>query len=529
MVMIGSVNGFDDHLVIINLTKPTYPTEIIPLTQTTTGGKPGTRIVDIAFDPLTRDLYGVDIIDFKLVKISLSSGVIRDDLYPISNEKANIAALFFDVFGNLYGYGAIGSGGTEFGMYRINKNSGQLDFATVGPSTGGVDGCSCPFNISMQKTVYPKVAFQCTDVFYTFRIANGSQSRQADIIVEDRLPDGFIIEEIVQNPFGGTILSGVGTNYLLIEDLEIPSGQDSIVLRVNVGTKPPGTYGNLAHLKNLPENLGLSRLSDNPETLRFSAGDSTYVTIMPPVFSFEEIDGICQGDTIQLKASLPGAEYLWQDGSTDSSILVTTPGTYSVTATTDCDVYMASTTIDEQTIQVTFDSEVLSITLGDAVVLEPVINNSGDELNFSWIDPIENSLSCLTCENPFAQPVSSSNYVVHVTNEYGCRSQAEISLEVKVNRDVYTANIFSPNNDGLNDFFYLQSPGTIDIEYFRIFDRWGNQLFESINSVTNMPDAGWNGLYKNENAIAGVYTWAASIKFLDGVQTDLSGSVTIIR
>ncbi len=529
MVMIGALNNTDVHLVVINLTNPAYPTEIIPLTQGSTGGIPGTRIVDIAFDPLTRNLYGVDIINYRLVKINLSSGVIQDNLYPISDVHANIAALFFDAFGNLFGYGATGSGGSNFGMFRINKVSGQLTFATFGPSTGGVDGCSCPFNISMQKTVSPEATTPCSDVFYVFHIANGSQSRQVDIGLEDFLPNGFVIEEIVYNPYSSRIVEGIGSNHLLIDQLEIPSGQDSIVIRVNVGNNAPGTYGNLAHLNNLPENLGISRLSDNPQTLRNDAHDSTYVTIEPPVFSFEEVDGICAGDSIILKASLAGASYLWQDGSMDSFLLVVSPGMYSVTATTACDTYTATTTIREHSISIEFLPQKIEVALGDMIVLEPVINNSGMELIYDWQAPQENLLSCLDCENPSVRPLINSQYELNVTNEYGCSALSTLSIQVIINRDIYMANIFSPNNDGVNDFFFVQSPGSFNIKYFQIFDRWGNKVYESNDSLSNIPSEGWDGTSKGKIMDKGVYLWTAVIEFLDGLETQHSGSVTLIR
>jgi gliding motility-associated-like protein len=381
----------------------------------------------------------------------------------------------------------------------------------------------------MQKTVSPEVTTPCSDVLYVFHIANGSQSRQIDIELEDFLPDGFVIEEIVYNPFMSRVVEGVGSNHLLIDQIEIPSGQDSIVIRVNVGNNPPGTYGNLAHLNNLPENLGVSRLSDNPQTLRNDAHDSTYVTIEPPVFSFEEVDGICAGDSIVLKASLPGADYLWQDGSTDSFLLVVSPGLYSVTATTACDTYMASTAIEEESISVDFVPQSIEVSLGDIIVLEPVINNSGMELVFDWKAPDENSLSCLDCENPSVRPLTNTQYDLRVINEYGCEALSTLNVNVIINRDVYVANIFSPNNDNVNDFFYIQSAGSLNIKYFRIYDRGGNKVYESNDSLSNNPSAGWDGYFKGKIMDNGVYVWTAVIEFLDGPETQHSGSVTLVR
>jgi gliding motility-associated-like protein len=93
---------------------------------------------------------------------------------------------------------------------------------------------------------------------------------------------------------------------------------------------------------------------------------------------------------------------------------------------------------------------------------------------------------------------------------------------------VYAPNIFSPNGDGTNDIFGLESPDFGRILALNVYDRWGNLVFQTKNTLFQDP-AGWDGLYQNQTMPAGVYVWLASIEFVDGQQQFFSGDVTLVR
>ncbi|MCB9230088.1 MAG: gliding motility-associated C-terminal domain-containing protein [Bacteroidia bacterium] len=89
---------------------------------------------------------------------------------------------------------------------------------------------------------------------------------------------------------------------------------------------------------------------------------------------------------------------------------------------------------------------------------------------------------------------------------------------------LYFPNAFTPNNDGINDEFYL--PGLF-VETFdlQIFDRWGKLIFESRN-----PTSGWKGTFKNgQNCPEGVYMYTLNAKGYEGTELHRAGSVTLIR
>lgn len=142
------------------------------------------------------------------------------------------------------------------------------------------------------------------------------------------------------------------------------------------------------------------------------------------------------------------------------------------------------------------------------------------------------SVSCLTldCMSITVSPTETTTYVVTVTDNNGCIATDDIAVKVKNVRNVYFANVFSPNRDGNNDFFQaVTGPGVDLILSFSIFDRWGNKVFEKLNY---MPDPagsdGWDGTFQGRPLDPSVFVYHAKALFIDGKVIDYSGSVTLL-
>jgi gliding motility-associated-like protein len=86
-------------------------------------------------------------------------------------------------------------------------------------------------------------------------------------------------------------------------------------------------------------------------------------------------------------------------------------------------------------------------------------------------------------------------------------------------------NIFTPNGDGSNDFFFLRSAGIKEV-YCEIWDRWGLKMAEFSG-----PENGWNGwnMYTNKPCSDGTYFYIASVTNIAGVQKSLRGFITLVR
>ena len=90
-------------------------------------------------------------------------------------------------------------------------------------------------------------------------------------------------------------------------------------------------------------------------------------------------------------------------------------------------------------------------------------------------------------------------------------------------RPVFVADAFTPNGDGVNDVLHVKAKGVKEIS-FKIFDRWGNLVFES----TSLDD-GWDGTYRGKDANAGVYVYIVETKKINNEIEIVKGDVTLVR
>lgn len=521
LVLLG--NG-GDVVSTVNLDSGNF--EITNTSLSTTSGR-NVFCTDIAFDPLSGKIYGFDAIQQRLVTIDLSINVIDDETYPTTNAADGIGALFFDSFGGLWGYGNSPNEQDARNLYQINIETGSVVIRENGPPSPGKDGCSCPYNVQMQKTVTPTIAVSCSEVSYQFLIANLSGNTQTGIDFLDELPMGMTITEITENPYTGNVVSGVGTNELRIEDMVITPGIDSIVVKVFLENDLEGIYKNQAKLSGLPVRFGGETLSDDPLTL--IRPDSTALMVEPLTVNFNNSElPLCLGESLLLEPISNGADFTWSTGATSSAILITEPGSYSVTVTNDCEM-----SVDE--ILVTQESQVLNIgddvtiALGEELTLRPQYFGFNNPV-FSWsADQLAIEL-CADCPQPIVRPLFTTVYKLELQDSLAlCNLQDSMVVTVTKDREVFAPNAFSPNGDGWNDFFTLYSKGPVIIKRLEIFNRWGDLVFIREGMDTNNEPLGWNGFFKNERMNTGVYVWQAELEFLDGVMERKFGDVLLIR
>ena len=132
-----------------------------------------------------------------------------------------------------------------------------------------------------------------------------------------------------------------------------------------------------------------------------------------------------------------------------------------------------------------------------------------------------------------ALPIDDGYYNLIIEDEFGCI--AEDSIFVWINKEyderIFIPNAFSPNDDGVNDKFYIFSkPNTVNqINVFQIFSRWGEMVFECQDCFPNDPNFGWEGYLDGRSMNPGVFTWLAQIEFADGETRLFNGDVTLIK
>lgn len=168
----------------------------------------------------------------------------------------------------------------------------------------------------------------------------------------------------------------------------------------------------------------------------------------------------------------------------------------------------------------------LTIELADNIQLNPTVIESVEIA--SW--RIDSSLSCYDCINPIASPTNPTTYSVIVSSIDNCTAVDSVSVRILKIRDVYVPNAFSPNQDGVNDILLINAgPEVNNIQSFRIFSRWGEQVFIRENFRPNEIANGWDGRLANELLDSGVFIWQAIIDFIDGETLIYTGDVALIR
>lgn len=168
-----------------------------------------------------------------------------------------------------------------------------------------------------------------------------------------------------------------------------------------------------------------------------------------------------------------------------------------------------------------------SILLGCSVELKS-FTNSSDSLIYQW-SPID-SLNCGDCPRTITQPFFTTNYKLLVIDESGCEAKEEVLITVEKPRNVYIPNVFSPNLDGINDEFLIYTGKEVErIVTLKIFDRWGELVYQNDGFPPNTPSEGWKGNFKGEKMSNGVFIYLAVVRFVDGKEIQYQGDVTLLR
>ena len=106
----------------------------------------------------------------------------------------------------------------------------------------------------------------------------------------------------------------------------------------------------------------------------------------------------------------------------------------------------------------------------------------------NWLWTPATDLSCATCPLPGATIKKDISYSVIVTNAYGCPATDTVNIKVFCeNSQVYIPNAFTPDNDGINDILMVRGKGIVMVKTFRIFNRWGEVVFEKSSFPPNNP------------------------------------------
>jgi len=143
---------------------------------------------------------------------------------------------------------------------------------------------------------------------------------------------------------------------------------------------------------------------------------------------------------------------------------------------------------------------------------------SGEE-SYIWSPDYE--LVCANCNSTLAYPRTTTRYYVIGTDSNHCKFTDSVTINVESCGKVFIPKAFTPNRDGLNDFF--APVGRCLSSYtMHIFDRWGNLLFTS----NNQP---WDGTVNGKKVMEDTYVYEVTANTWDLNSQTITGIVTVLK
>jgi gliding motility-associated-like protein len=232
------------------------------------------------------------------------------------------------------------------------------------------------------------------------------------------------------------------------------------------------------------------------------------------------LNKICRGDSVTLQAS-GSSIYSWSNGASGSTINISP----AITTTYTVDATDAFGCKKDTSFTVTVNPKPVAGLSGNTTVYQgstTTLTASGGG-TYAWSNG--DSTQIIT-----VSPAVTTAYCVTVADSNNCKNKACLTVLVESPCDTagqfYFPNTFSPNGDGNNDVlkFYYNEKGCIESLHLIIYDRWGEQVFE-----TSDKDFVWDGIYRNEKLNTQELVYRFTVLFTDGKTIVSKGNLSLLR
>ena len=260
--------------------------------------------------------------------------------------------------------------------------------------------------------------------------------------------------------------------------------------------------------------------------------DSIQVRVFPkPTITLNPlVSSICPGDSVVYNGSCddPTATFHWyptiylKDSLTVNNVahpIASQNYMVIATSTFGCtDTASPSITV--------FPGGMTSLGIDDSVTLYSGesyhITPTSNCISFAWFPP--EGLSNPYISDPVATPSSNTVYVLTGITEYGCVVKDSLYFHVNEETTYALPNAFTPGT-GVNNEFKLLKKGIASLNHFRIYNRWGEVVFETKNI-----DAGWDGTWKGAPQPFAVYVYdVEAVSSITGKIFKARGNITLLR
>lgn len=149
----------------------------------------------------------------------------------------------------------------------------------------------------------------------------------------------------------------------------------------------------------------------------------------------------------------------------------------------------------------------------------------------TWVDQLGNIIctgtDCLSIE---FGPEEDATICATILYGEGCSTENCLEIRSEKIKQVYIPNVFSPNDDGVNDFFNVSPNGEVtSIPLVQIYNRWGEKMFEAMDLPIDGTGPNWDGTFKGKSLNPGVYAYVVNVVYKDGTTEIIPGDLTIIK
>jgi large repetitive protein len=445
----------------------------------------GTAQSSGTFSGLTEGTYTIDVVDSDGCEVSVTIEIIEPNEINLDLINQINISCFGANDGEII---VIADGGTEPFSYSLNGGPGQTsgDFTNLAAGSYEVNvedqsGCSSSITVSLtEPTPVPTTIEYTQETYCAIGNANVNQT-------------GVTGGTYSGSPAGIVINANNGT--------------------INLEASEPGVYT----ITYAYDDSGCS----------YSVETEIEILPLPTIFAGDDMT-ICEGESITLAAQ-GGVSYDWSGGVIDGESFVPGAGTvtYTVLGTdaNGCQNTSSVTITVNPTPTVTFTANPTS---GMAPLAVEFTNNSSGSSSFVW--DFGNGSS--TSENNVINhlyPDGGVYTVILIGEENGCTDTHTITIIVEFDPPIFDIpNIFTPNNDGTNDFFFLINASGLDnLSEFNmvILNRWGNVIRTFDN-----PYFQWDGRDENGNDVSpGTYFYKLTAKDHLNEDVEKHGFVQVSR
>ena len=293
------------------------------------------------------------------------------------------------------------------------------------------------------------------------------------------------------------------------------NGQNSICLGDSITLKGSGGISYKWSTNDTTQNITVKPFSESTYSLSINDGKCkdtahTTISILPvPFVNLGSNKLICPGDSVTFDAGTSIFNYQWSNGEKTPSITVSDSGKYTITVSSvQCGSAKDSVRIN------TYIPTPINLGKDSTGCIQNIVLEVPNTFSkYAW-----------STGDQFYKIITSipGTYSITVTDNNGCKSSDTVLLKDSCSAVLFVPNAFTPNNDGLNDFFIIQSHNITTFNIF-IFSRWGEQIFSS----ENINDS-WDGKYKGKEVSVGIYYYIITYTDLHNNKGQKLGSVMLL-